>query len=170
MAGVYMVAQLLGAFMGFGVLKAVTPDHIFRPENSTGPGLCTTMPNSQITSTQALSIEFIITAVLMLVCCGVWDPRNSKHHDSVPLRFGLAITALAIAAGPYTGGSMNPARSLAPALWNGDFESHWVYWVGPLAAGLVVPLLYKAVFWREAPQEKPRELEEFPLSQQKNNA
>lgn len=54
------------------------------------------MPNAAISPTQAVSIEFIITAVLMLVCCGVWDPRNAKHHDSVPLRFGLAITALAI--------------------------------------------------------------------------
>lgn len=39
-----------------------------------------------------------------MICCGVWDPRNAKHHDSVPLRFGLAVAALALVGGPYSGG------------------------------------------------------------------
>lgn len=63
-----------------------------------------------VSNSQAFAVEFLITMVLTLICCGVWDPRNAKHHDSVPLRFGLAITCLAISAGPYTGASMNPAR------------------------------------------------------------
>lgn len=75
--------------------------------------------------------------------------------------------------GPYTGASMNPARSLGPAIWNGDFKHHWVYWVGPLAAGLVTSYAYKMVFKREAAPEKVRNhFEEIPLDRHiaNNNA
>lgn len=66
---------------------------------------------------------------------------------------------------------MNPARSFGPAIWNGDFQHHWVYWVGPLLAAVLTSLAYKAVFWREVPQEteKPIRIEEFPLSRERNN-
>lgn len=98
MGAIYFVGQLLGAFMGFGILKAVSPAYVFeKGNNGTAPGLCTTIPNEHLTPLQAVSVEFLITMVLILVCCGVWDPRNGKHHDSVPLRFGLAVAGLAIA-------------------------------------------------------------------------
>lgn len=65
---------------------------------------------------------------------------------------------------------MNPARSLAPALWNGDFTHHWIYWVGPLSAGAITAYAYKAVFRREAPLEKVRAtFEEIPLSHRGGN-
>lgn len=95
MGAVYFVAQLLGGFMGFGILKAVTPSHVFnRAENSTG--ICTTSLGLDVSPVQAVAVEFLLTMVLILVCCGVWDPRNAKHHDSVPLRFGLAVACLAL--------------------------------------------------------------------------
>lgn len=65
---------------------------------------------------------------------------------------------------------MNPARSLGPAIWNGDFKYHWVYWVGPLLAGGVTAYAYKAVFRREAAPEKVRTFEELPLGEQNNHA
>ncbi|GAB0097141.1 aquaporin [Sergentomyia squamirostris] len=170
-AAIYMAGQFIGAFMGFGLLKAVTPAHVFRPFNATGPGLCTTMPHPDVTSFQAVSVEFIITSILIIICCAVWDPRNAKFHDSVPLRFGLAITCLALSGGPFSGGSMNPARSLGPALWNGDFDSHWIYWVGPILAALVVTPFYQVVFRRdEPPAETPAKSsgEEIPLSHTNN--
>lgn len=82
--------------MGFGLLKLVTPALIFRPEDKEGPGVCSTVPNPDITTFQALLVEFLATTVLILVCCGVWDPRNSQNSDSIPLRFGFTITALAL--------------------------------------------------------------------------
>jgi len=140
---------MLGGFMGFGLLKLVTPASIFNPTNSTiGPGLCTTMPHPDVSNIQALTIEFAATTVLILVCCAVWDHRNDKLVDSVSLRFGFVIFMLACSAGPFTGASMNPARSFAPALWNGDFEKHWIYWLAPLTAGIIPTYVYRAVFWR----------------------
>lgn len=61
-------------------------------------GLCTTLPHQTVSPMQAMILEVIITAVLVLVCAGVWDKRNSNKHDSVPIRFGLVIAALTMAA------------------------------------------------------------------------
>lgn len=71
-------------------------------------------------------VEFLITLCLILVCAGVWDSRNKTKMDSVPIKFGLTIAGLAMCAGQYTGASMNPARSLGPALINGNWQQHWV--------------------------------------------
>lgn len=124
MACVYFVAQMLGAFMGYGLLMIMTPADLIFP--SEGPGLCVTMPHSNLTAFQALAFEYIATTVLIMICGGVWDPRNAKHQDSIPLRFGFAIMAIGLIVGPFTGASMNPARSFGPALWNHDFTMHWV--------------------------------------------
>lgn len=72
--------------------------------------------------------------------------------------------------GPFTGASMNPARSFAPALWNGNFNKHWIYWLAPLSAAGVTAVAYKAVFRREVvtavitSDEKIRQLEDVQLS------
>lgn len=70
----YAVGQLLGAYLGYGLLRVVTPDQFF-----SGDSFCVSLPSSDISTFQAFSVEFLITMVLILVCCGVWDPRNQKH-------------------------------------------------------------------------------------------
>lgn len=92
---IYFCGQMLGGLVGYGLLKAVMPDSII---HSTADGLCVTVVNPAVTEGQGVAIEFIITAILIWVCCGVWDPRNGKFHDSVPIRFGLAVACLAITA------------------------------------------------------------------------
>lgn len=129
MACFYFVAQMLGAFMGYGLLMVMTPADIFAPLGATGPGLCVTAPHPDLTPLQAVAMEYISTTILILICGGVWDPRNSSPDSqdyTVPLKFGFAITAIGTILGPYTGASMNPARSFGPALWNHDFHMHWV--------------------------------------------
>lgn len=93
MALIYFVGQMLGAFIGYGLLKALLTTELM----TAGAGLCVTLP-SQVTTPQAFGIEFVATAILVIVCCGVWDPRNARHHDSVAIRFGLAIACLACSA------------------------------------------------------------------------
>lgn len=184
MAVVYIAAQMIGAFIGYGLLKAVTPSAVF---DAGDVGICVTKPHKDVSGMQAVTVEFIATMILILVCCGVWDPRNSKNHDSVALRFGLAVTGIAITSvrtqyrsaeffsnfitliniqGPYSGGSFNPARSFGPAVWTGNWDMHWVYWVGPLSAAVITSFAFRAVFWREAPTPRNR-VEEFPLSNDK---
>ncbi|XP_016947348.1 aquaporin isoform X1 [Drosophila biarmipes] len=161
MALAYFVAQMVGAFIGYGLLKAVLPENAIYTSD-TPSGVCLTLVNSTLTCWQGLAVEFLITCALIAICCGVWDPRNATKQDSVPVRFGLAIACLSLTAGQLTGASMNPARSFAPAIWNGVWENHWIYWVGPMAGALVTSLIYKHAFRREV--EDLEELDETTMS------
>nr|BAF62091.1 aquaporin [Polypedilum vanderplanki] len=157
----YVIGQFIGAFLGYALLRLLTP--ITSPNAHTNK-FCVTLPEVDIW--RAFGIEFFITMGLILICCGVWDPRNAKHHDSVPLRFGLAVAMLALVGGPYTGGSMNPARSFGPALYNMNFTAHWIYWIAPMSASLITSVMFRMIFYREVQKITP---EEHPLRETKNN-
>ncbi|XP_030767829.1 aquaporin AQPAn.G-like [Sitophilus oryzae] len=148
MGVVYVAGQFLGATLGYALLK------ILMPEGWVSGGFCLTKPAAAASPIQALIIETIITAVLILVCCGVWDPRNAQKQDSVPLRFGLIITAIAMVAGPITGASMNTARSFGPAFLAGDYEHQWIYWIGPNVGAIIGCGIYSFIFAEEEPEEE----------------
>ncbi|XP_026684712.1 aquaporin TIP1-2-like [Diaphorina citri] len=61
-----------------------------------------------------------------MVLCAAWDYKCLDKHDSLPLKFGFAVTALAIPGAQFAGCSINPARSFGPALVTGHWENHWV--------------------------------------------
>ncbi len=113
-------------------------------------GFCTTVLTPKLTLGQGFLIEFVATSFLIFTVCSVWDPRNAETNDSTALKFGLLISALSISAvsleifsyswvfglilipfiislqGPFTGASLNPARSFAPALLHQVWKDHWV--------------------------------------------
>jgi len=161
---VYMVGQLLGGYLGYGLLRVLLNDYGTVAENKSS--FCVSAPT--VSGVPGFFIEFIITAILILVVCGVWDPRNAKHHDSVPLRFGLTVTVLALIGGPYSGGSMNPARSFGPALYNWNWEYQWIYWVAPMSAAAITAFAFRMIFYRE-PVRVERAGEETPLQETKNH-
>lgn len=66
----YLLGQLLGSFLGYGLLRLLFPD--------TENGICTTQPS--IDTAKAFGLEFAITAVLLMVYCGVVDPRNANNQ------------------------------------------------------------------------------------------
>ncbi|KAJ8684017.1 hypothetical protein QAD02_019809, partial [Eretmocerus hayati] len=145
-AMVYFVSQFFGAILGFGMLKVITPSDLLKAkENASTDSFCVTQLN-HVHPIQGLLIEGLSTAILMLVVCAIWDSRNAHNTDSTAIKFGLVVTCLANAVGPYTGCSMNPARSFAPALWNNYWNDHWIYWFGPLGGSLLATLGYKSVF------------------------
>lgn len=161
LAPLYFVAQIIGALAGYGAVMLVTPSHYFEHDSAVGPGICSPGVNKQLNVFQGLAVEFIATGILILVCCAVWDRKNTDKHDSLTIRFGLTVAVLAMALGPYSGTNMNPARSFAPALLNGDWKDHWVYWVGPLGAAAVLSTVYKFTF--QTPPPKEHDAEEIPL-------
>ncbi|XP_019537617.2 aquaporin AQPAn.G [Aedes albopictus] len=150
----YLIAQFLGGLCGYGLLMAVTPMKLFTEALETGNGACVTAPHDDLSTWEAFGVEFFITGILVWTCCGLWDPRNSKFGEGSPVKFALIVAGISIAAGPYTGASMNPARTLPPSVWNASYKSTWIYFIAPPLAGMVMPLIYKYVFRREAPQDK----------------
>ncbi|BET02463.1 Major intrinsic protein [Nesidiocoris tenuis] len=142
MVCVYFAAQIMGAIMGVGVLYLLTP------EDWIEPAMCVTQVHDSMTGIQGAAAEFLATLALILMVCGLSDPRCSARQDSVPLKFAGVIIAISLALGKYTGASMNPARSFGPAVWAGEWSLHWVYWVGPMSAAVVAPLFYLTCFLR----------------------
>ncbi|WP_046245853.1 MIP/aquaporin family protein [Hymenobacter terrenus] len=121
----YVLAQLVGALVGSGLVWCLaTP----------GSTLGATLPARSAVA--ALVIETVLTFWLMLVILRV--TAGAKEEGILA---GLAISATvgleALVAGPLSGASMNPARSLAPALVSGHLAEAWVYVVGPLAGALL---------------------------------
>lgn len=153
MAIMFTVAEIVGAILGYGLLQFLSPADLFENAN----GVCMTLPHADISVTKAFFIEFFLTSALTTLICGAWDPRNKKNTDSTPLRIGLAIIALSICGGPYTGASMNPARTVGPALWNWNWDHQWIYWVAPPLGALVTSVFYKIIFWRDAPSDDKTE-------------
>ncbi|XP_052888209.1 aquaporin AQPAn.G-like [Anopheles moucheti] len=146
---IYIAAQFAGALCGYGILRAVTPWQYYLQALENGDGHCVTVPHSSLSSGMALAVEILLTGILVWTNCGVWDPRNKKDSDSVPIKYALLIAGLSIAGGPITGASMNPARSLAPAVWNNSYEGLWIYFVGPTIGSILMASIYRYIFWQE---------------------
>ncbi|WP_448630158.1 aquaporin [Cellulomonas soli] len=92
----------------------------------------------------ALLIEFVATAVLVGVILAVTGRRDSSVNPSVVI--GLTFAALLLVAIPVTNGGLNPARSLAAAVFSGSelLKQVWVFWVAPLLGAAVAALVYRA--------------------------
>lgn len=129
----YMLAQLAGAALGSWLVQLVAPP---------GSDLGATLPAHG--PWPALGIETFLTFWLMLVIF-----RVTSGPKEVGVLAGLAISATvaleALVAGPLTGASMNPARSLAPALLSGNWTDWWVYLVGPVAGALLAVAVDKSL-------------------------
>ncbi|CAG9800460.1 unnamed protein product [Chironomus riparius] len=152
MGFMYIIAEVLGAILGYGALVALTPTKYFQSDPGEN-GLCITNLHPSVSVVQGFFIEFIITSVLAFFVCSIWDPRNKDKGDSASLKLGLAVAALCFAAAPATVASMNPARSIGPAVWNNEWENHWVYWTATMSGSLFSSYFYRIVFWKDPEQE-----------------
>ena len=140
---VYVPAQVLGGLFGFGLLSISMPWDVFLDQKSAG--ICLTLPMEGMSTGTHFLCEFSFTAILVLTCCGLWDRRSANLQDSGAIKFGLLIAALSIAGGQLTGASVNPARSFAPAMWQLNVTSNWVYWVAPLSSSVLTTYFYRLV-------------------------
>ena len=139
MAGVYVVAQLLGAMVAAYALKAVTPFEVFDAVRGGGQSA-----SIDVTFGKAVAMEAIATFFLVLVIFGTAvDPKAPKVGG---LAIGFTIAADILAIGPYTGASMNPARTFGPAVAAGYWEGHFIYWLGPIIGAAIGALVYEHLF------------------------
>jgi aquaporin Z len=124
----YIISQAVGAFLASFVLKYLFPENEF---------LGATIPTG--TALQSFILEFILTFFLMLVILNV--ATGSKEQGMFAgLAIGSTVMLEAMFAGPICGASMNPIRSLAPAIVSGHTEYLWVYVTATiLGAALAIP-------------------------------
>lgn len=120
----YLLAQTAGAFLASGLLRTLFRSH---------PSLGTTLPAGA--SWQSFCLEIALTAALMAVILIV-SKRAKETGWLAALAVGAVVGLEALFAGPVSGASMNPARSLAPAVVSGHTEHLWVYLAAPTLGAL----------------------------------
>jgi aquaporin Z len=124
----YIGSQIAGAFAASAILKCLFP-----VDQTLGATLPAGAPG------QSFVLEAILTFILMFVILSVSTGVNEKGITA-GIAVGSVIALEAMFAGPISGASMNPARSLAPAVVTGQLQHLWLYLVGPvLGAVLAVP-------------------------------
>lgn len=143
----YVAAQLGGA-----LLAALLTWGVFGGAARSGAGgfLASTVPASGVAVGQALLVEAAVTFLLVFVVISVaTDPRVDE--GVAPVAVGFALACGVFIAGPISGGAVNPARALGPMLVSGNFDSFWIYIVGPLVGGVAAALLYDKFVAQAAP-------------------
>lgn len=91
-------AQFTGATLGFGLFRIMVPSRVYDlTEKASSAGVCSTALGADVSELLGVFIEFIATGILILLCCSVWDPRNAAQTHSAAMKFGFAITGLALA-------------------------------------------------------------------------
>lgn len=149
-AVVYIVAQLLGAVAGAGVLTLVFPPLGDIGRNNIGVNLGVPGLGPDVTVLGGVIMEAVMTFFLVLVIFGTAvDNRGPKAI--APLLIGLTITMDILLGGRITGAAMNPARAFGPEVIQQDFSVWWIYWIGPIIGGLVAALAYKYIWLDDAP-------------------
>jgi aquaporin NIP len=128
----YIASQLVGAFAASGLLLALFPHSTLGATHPAGPAW------------QSFVLEIVLTAILMFVILSVATGPQEKG-----LLAGVAIGGViafeAMFAGPISGASMNPARSLAPAALSGSLGDIWIYLAAPVIGSAIGVLGHKAI-------------------------
>jgi aquaporin NIP len=130
----YIAAQLAGALVAAGLLAAIWP--------SEPAALGTTLPT--VGAGSAFAYETVLTAFLMFVIMAVATDTRAVGAAAA-IAIGGTVGLDALFGGPITGASMNPARSIGPALVSGELHDLWLYIVAPLAGAVAGALAYQLV-------------------------
>ncbi len=138
-AGMYIVAQLLGAFVAALCLKLVFPQAMIDAVKFGVPAIGTGFGVGG-----ALFIEIVMTFFLMFVVFGTAvDERGPRAI--APLAIGLTITMDIFFGGGVSGAAMNPSRWFGVALAGGLFANWWIWWVGPIVGAILAAAIYAYV-------------------------
>lgn len=168
----YIIAQLIGGIIGGGLLCAACggmEDKAILAYVS-GIGINGGLSGDgyehlRINHGQAFLFEFMGTLILLFTVynVAVWTSAPLETHLQMnlkgtlaPIPIGMAVLVAHLTLGPYTGCGINPARVLGAVIWEENFfddkngstqgEMFWVYWIGPMMAAVVAPVLYYALY------------------------
>jgi MIP family channel proteins len=149
----YIVFQIAG-----GIVAALTLSWIL---GGTGTGLGVTalahsLQVKDVTINITPATGVVLEAILTFFLVNAVMNAGISGKASVPggLAIGLTLTFCILMGGPLTGASLNPARSIGPAVATGNFADLWVYLAGPAIGGVAAGLLYKYVYEEHLPRKK----------------
>ena len=135
--GKYFISQVLGAITGSALLGAILGSFTSLGANS--------FDGTTVTVWVALLVEVILTFVFVLTILGVTDKKENGHVTGIVI--GLTLTLVHLFGLPFTGTSVNPARSIGPAIFQGGDAlcNVWVFILAPMVGAFLAALFYKSV-------------------------
>ncbi|KAI3936173.1 hypothetical protein MKW92_001875 [Papaver armeniacum] len=132
----HLITQLLGSTLACLLLMLVTA----------GQAIPTHGLDDRVTVFGGILIEGVATFTLVYTVFASRDPQRRSSDGIIgAIVTGFIAGVNILAVGPFTGCSMNPARSFGPSIITSDFKNHWVYWLGPLIGGGLAGLLYDKI-------------------------
>jgi len=136
----YWVAQIAGAVSAAYLLRRLPFDAWSSVQLGT-PDLA-----SGVTRTIGMILEAVMTFFLVFVVFAAAVDAQGDFNKNAGFAIGLTVTMGVLLGGPFTGAALNPARAFGPALAANHWNNHGVYWIGPLAGGVVAGWLYDTLF------------------------
>ncbi|UJR32120.1 hypothetical protein I4U23_019588 [Adineta vaga] len=148
LAFIYVIMQVIGGIGAAGMARILISSEAYAVCNG---GATLLNDFSKTKWWQGLIIEFFISFLLVTVILLVaLDTKSKTGLASILIGFALA--------GAYTGASMNPARSLGPAIIANEWKNHCIYWIGPLLGGAIAGLMYRFI-WAHQDRRWPKPIE-----------
>src|SRR5215470_16024852 len=143
----YIIAQVIGAIIAAGVIYFIAngqPDFLLAQHPLGANGYGDHAPG-KFTMGAGFVTEVVLTFMFLMIILGATDQRAPQGF--APIAIGLGLTLIHLIGIPVTGVSVNPARSTGPAIWVGGWaiKQLWLFWVAPLAGGIVAGIVYPAV-------------------------
>ena len=140
--GMYMVFQVIGAILAAAVLAGIVgtaPEAIITTK--TGANACA------YGVTNGLIVEIVLTMLFVLVVLGATAKTNGATNNFAGLAIGLSLILIHLVGIHFTGTSVNPARSIGPALFEGGdaLNQLWVFIVGPFIGGALAACIWKII-------------------------
>ena len=147
----YIVFQIIGAIIAAFSLKTILPDLGAKVNYGTQGGPSELLNNSAMSG---FAVELILTFFLVTVIF-----MTAVHKKAAAGMHGLAIGGMIflihLVGVPLTGASVNPARTLGPAIISGYWDFHWIYWAGPILGAIIAGLIMNYIFVKKAETEQP---------------
>ena len=140
--GMYMLFQVIGAILAAAVLAGiVATDPSIVITTATGANACA------FGAANGLIVEIVLTCLFVLVVLGATSKTNGATNNFAGLAIGLSLILIHLVGIHFTGTSVNPARSIGPALFEGGqaLADLWVFIVGPLVGGALAACIWKFI-------------------------
>lgn len=140
-AGMYMLFQVIGAFIGSAILYVL----VGNVDGMNGTGANDLQAGVNVWG--GLAAEVVFTFVFVLVVLGATSKTNGATNNFAGLAIGLSLILVHLVCIRYTGTSVNPARSIAPAIFQGGtaLANLWIFILGPFVGAALASFAWKAI-------------------------